>query len=69
MEADATTIYHVILSGTVRPGGADERGSLGYRQIADLASMPLGAVKSSLRRGRGQLRARLAAAGWAVQTR
>jgi len=37
---------------------ADVKG-LGYRQIADLAGIPVGTVKSSLHRGRGQLRARL----------
>jgi RNA polymerase sigma-70 factor, ECF subfamily len=46
---------------------ADVKG-LGYQQIADLTGMPAGTVKSSLHRGRGQLRARLAAAGWAAQT-
>jgi len=39
---------------------ADVKG-LGYRQIADLTGIPVGTVKSSLHRGRGQLRARLAA--------
>ena len=34
---------------------------LGYRQIADLTGIPVGTVKSSLHRGRGQLRARLGA--------
>lgn len=38
---------------------ADVKG-LGYRQIADLTGIPVGTVKSSLHRGRGQLRARLA---------
>ena len=47
---------------------ADVKG-LGYRQIADVTGMPPGAVKSSLHRGRCQLRASLAAAGWAAQTR
>jgi RNA polymerase sigma-70 factor, ECF subfamily len=32
-----------------------------YRQISDLTGMPLGSVKSSVHRGRGQLRACLAA--------
>jgi RNA polymerase sigma-70 factor (ECF subfamily) len=39
---------------------ADVKG-LGYRQIADLTGMSVGTVKSSLHRGRGQLRTRLAA--------
>jgi RNA polymerase sigma-70 factor, ECF subfamily len=39
---------------------ADVKG-LGYRQIADLTGIPVGTVKSSLHRGRSQLRARLAA--------
>jgi RNA polymerase sigma-70 factor, ECF subfamily len=39
---------------------ADVEG-LGYRQIADLTGVPIGTVKSSLHRGRGRLRARLAA--------
>jgi RNA polymerase sigma-70 factor, ECF subfamily len=34
---------------------------LGYRQIADLTGISVGTVKSSLHRGRGQLRTRLAA--------
>ena len=38
---------------------ADVKG-LGYRQIADLTGIPAGTVQSSLHRGRGQLRARLA---------
>ena len=37
---------------------ADVKG-LQYRQIADLTGIPVGTVKSSLHRGRGQLRARL----------
>jgi RNA polymerase sigma-70 factor, ECF subfamily len=37
---------------------ADVKG-LGYRQIADLTGVSDGTVKSSLHRGRGQLRARL----------
>ena len=37
---------------------ADVKG-LGYRQIADLTGVSVGTVKSSLHRGRGQLRARL----------
>jgi len=37
---------------------ADLKG-LGYRQIADLTGVPVGTVKSSLHRGRGQLRATL----------
>jgi RNA polymerase sigma-70 factor, ECF subfamily len=39
---------------------ADLKG-LGYRQIADLTGIPVGTVKSSLHRGRGQLRATLTA--------
>jgi RNA polymerase sigma-70 factor, ECF subfamily len=39
---------------------ADVKG-LGYLQIADLTGIPVGTVKSSLHRGRGRLRARLAA--------
>ena len=39
---------------------ADVKG-LGYRQIADLTGIPVGTVKSSLHRGRAQLRATLAA--------
>jgi RNA polymerase sigma-70 factor, ECF subfamily len=38
---------------------ADVKG-LGYRQIADLTGVSIGTVKSSLHRGRGQLRTRLA---------
>jgi RNA polymerase sigma factor (sigma-70 family) len=38
---------------------ADVKG-LGYRQIADLTGIPVGTVKSSPHRSRGQLRARLA---------
>jgi len=38
---------------------ADVKG-LGYRQIVDLTGIPVGTVKSSLHRGRGQLRARQA---------
>jgi len=37
---------------------ADVKG-LGYRQIADLTGVSVGTVKSSLHRGRGQIRARL----------
>jgi RNA polymerase sigma-70 factor (ECF subfamily) len=47
---------------------ADVEG-LEYRQIAGLTGIPAGTVKSSLHRGRGRLRARLAAAGWAARTR
>ena len=39
---------------------ADVKG-LSCRQIADLTGIPVGTVKSSLHRGRGQLRARLGA--------
>ena len=39
---------------------ADVKG-LGYRQIADLTGISVGTVKSSLCRGRGQIRARLGA--------
>jgi RNA polymerase sigma-70 factor, ECF subfamily len=39
---------------------ADVKG-LGYRQIADLTGISIGTVKSSLHRGRGQLRTRLVA--------
>jgi RNA polymerase sigma-70 factor, ECF subfamily len=39
---------------------ADVEG-LKYRQISDLTGMPIGSVKSSVHRGRVQLRARLAA--------
>jgi RNA polymerase sigma-70 factor, ECF subfamily len=39
---------------------ADVKG-LGYRQIADLTGLPVGTVKSTLHRGRAQLRATLAA--------
>ena len=39
---------------------ADVKG-LGYRQIADLTGISVGTVKSSLHRGRGQIRARLGA--------
>ena len=39
---------------------ADVKG-LGYRQIADLTGVSVGTVKSSLQRGRGQIRARLGA--------
>jgi len=39
---------------------ADVKG-LGYRQIADLTGISLGTVKSSLHRGRRQIRARLGA--------
>jgi RNA polymerase sigma-70 factor, ECF subfamily len=39
---------------------ADVKG-LGYQQIADLTGVSLGTVKSSLHRGRGQIRARLGA--------
>ena len=45
---------------------ADLKG-LGYRQIADLTGVPVGTVKSSLHRGRGQLRATLTAR-YPVQT-
>ena len=51
----------------VRPDQASIRREikgLGYRHITDLTGVPVGTVKSSLDRGRGQLRARLAAAGW-----
>ena len=41
---------------------ADVKG-LGYRQITELTGVSVGTVKSSLHRGRGQLRARLGAAG------
>jgi RNA polymerase sigma-70 factor, ECF subfamily len=41
---------------------ADVKG-LGYRQIADLTGISIGTVKSSLHRGRGQIRARLGARG------
>jgi RNA polymerase sigma-70 factor, ECF subfamily len=41
---------------------ADVKG-LGYQQIADLTGVSVGTVKSSLHRGRGQIRARLARAG------
>jgi len=41
---------------------ADVKG-LGYRQIADLTGISIGTVKSSLHRGRGQIRARLGAPG------
>ena len=52
---------------TLRPGYrlmvylADVKG-LGYRQITELTGVSVGTVKSSLHRGRGQLRARLGAA-------
>ena len=39
---------------------ADVKG-LGYQQIAELTGISLGTVKSSLHRGRGQIRARLGA--------
>jgi RNA polymerase sigma factor (sigma-70 family) len=39
---------------------ADVKG-LGYRQIADLTGISIGTVKSSLHRGRGQIRAKLGA--------
>jgi RNA polymerase sigma-70 factor (ECF subfamily) len=39
---------------------ADVKG-LGYRQIAELTGTSVGTVKSSLQRGRGQIRARLGA--------
>lgn len=39
---------------------ADVEG-LKYRQISDLTGMPVGSVKSCVHRGRGRLRARLAA--------
>jgi len=41
---------------------ADVKG-LDYRQIADLTGISVGTVKSSLHRGRGQIRARLGALG------
>jgi len=41
---------------------ADVKG-LGYRQIADLTGLSVGTVKSSLHRGRGQIRARLGTRG------
>jgi RNA polymerase sigma-70 factor, ECF subfamily len=41
---------------------ADVKG-LGYRQIADLTGTSIGTVKSSLHRGRGQIRARLGGLG------
>jgi len=41
---------------------ADVKG-LGYRQIADLTGVTVGTVKSSLHRGRGQIRARLGTLG------
>jgi len=41
---------------------ADVKG-LGYRQIADLTGISIGTVKSSLHRGRGQIRSRLGALG------
>ena len=41
---------------------ADVTG-LGYRQIADLTGVTVGTVKSSLHRGRGQIRARLGTLG------
>jgi len=42
---------------------ADVKG-LGYRQIADLTGVSVGTVKSSLHRGRDQIRARLGTAAW-----
>jgi len=69
-----TVVKHRVTGASVPQGGgrpvalppgyrltvylADVRG-LGYRQIADLTGVSVGTVKSSLHRGRGQIRARL----------